>query len=215
MPPAAYVILATFGLVGLVPELLRLRRDRAMRRVPAKHVAQLRAQEVARVRGTVRPRSSPARSPVTGRAGVWFQFVVDQRSDFQAAPWTPAASGAHFEPFDIIEDGAAVTVEGVVSVVGEPDHRAEVASPLTGALREVLRRADVRVPADVRTHYRVSEILLGASAVVEASGRVSVEIDPRGERESLRGNPLRRFLRGTEEEPVVIRRAAPEEPAAT
>jgi hypothetical protein len=181
-----------------------------------RHVAELRDGDLARVRGAVRSRSSGARSPITGRTGVWFRYVIEQRGNFQAAPWTPATSATHFEPFDLVEDGVSMTVDGVVNVFAEPDYQVEVASSeLTRALREVLRRSDVRVPADARTHYRFSETLVAPGATVEVSGRVRVAVDPRGERQTLRGHPLHRFLRGSAEEPVVVQRTPRDEGGGT
>jgi hypothetical protein len=191
------------------PERVARRRLAGAR---ARHVAQLCYGDLARVRGIVRPRSAPVRAPLTGRTAVWFSYMVEQRIDFRAAGWTPLTGGVHFDPFDIVEDGVPVTVEGVVSVFLEPDHQVDVASSqLTTSLRELLRRADIRVPADVRMHYRFSEALLPAGTLIEAGGRVSVEVDPRGEPQTFRGQPLRRFLRGTAEEPVVIGRAPKDE----
>jgi hypothetical protein len=55
-----------------------------------------------------------------------------------------------------------------------------------------------------RAPLQCKEALLREGDVVSVLGRISTEVHPAGQRESPRGLPLRRIIRGQSDDPVIV-----------
>jgi hypothetical protein len=55
-----------------------------------------------------------------------------------------------------------------------------------------------------KRELRFREARLEQNEVIWASGCAEIAVDPRGERDTLRGLPMRRLLHGTAREPTVL-----------
>jgi hypothetical protein len=192
--------------------IFKWRRRRALERSSAKHVAQLRDGELATVTGVVRRVAPLIKAPITGRPGVLMTFRIEDKDIASLLSWGVRAEGGSAVAFEVVEDGVAALVDtdGVVPPFAGRHHQEAVeARKLTSRQLHALKAMSIRVPPDRSREYRFTEAILAVGDEVRVTGRVTVEVDPRGERESLRGPPVRRVFRGTQDEPLILTRPPP------
>jgi hypothetical protein len=195
-------------LPGHLPNRRRARERRALARAPRKHVAELVDAEVACVEGVVRRVAPSLEAPLTGRRAVFWSVRLEER-DFTSQYWKELDEGSKLQSFDVVEDGKAVRVETEVLAFPdlELDHvETTLGSTLAPRQRALLEAAQVEVRPYAHQEYRFREAVLAEGDLVQVDGRVSVVVDPRGERESFRAQPVLRVLRGTKAAPLLIRR---------
>jgi hypothetical protein len=191
--------LVVFGIAVVGARYLRLpsRRVRsALARVPRKRLGETQDGEWAHVVGVVSA-GKTVTSPLSGCAAVGYCFEIEEvGGDAMLADRQACA------PFTLVADGVEALVEGpfVFDVAKE-----RLADDVTGGVHAVLsEEGHVASPHFHGYLFRAREGLVTGGLQVAVVGRVSIEVDRRGERESPRGQPLRRIIRGTEERPVAF-----------
>jgi len=181
-----------FGVLGAVAAFSlwrdRLRRARrTLRRTPRKRLVETQDGERVVVSGVVAAVGENLRSPLTGRPCVGYRFTVmeDSSRGLQLDSCTR---------FVINADGAEAHVQGAVLLGFETTSLVAADCP---GLEHLLRDRGAR-------SVRCAEALLRVGDVVSVVGVVSVEVDQAGRRESARGQPIRRTIRGREKDPVIV-----------
>lgn len=193
----------------------RLADDKRPRRIagaPTKHVGELCDGESAAVRGILRARGAPLEAPITGRRCVLAKYGV-----YAGLPLVNPKlrrQGILRCAFDVIEDGRVVTIdEGCpLAFWSEPEHvetvHAERLTPAQRAFVDAVKMGS-RVPAeDLLSDYVFEESVLSEGEAVWVVGRVRVTVDPRGERDHPRAQPMLRVFQGTKARPVVLMRVS-------
>jgi hypothetical protein len=182
----------------------RRRARRLLSRARDKALTALEDGDRVRVRGIARRREAGLTSPFTGRPCIGFRATIEQRGE--TGGWDEILSREDCLPFDLFASGVAARVEGPFLFGLEVDVRRELdGAPSSVApaalesfgpsLLEVLGRG---------LRLRFCEAALEHEQPISVLGRASVSIDPGGWRGSLRGVPIKRVIRGTREEPIVL-----------
>jgi hypothetical protein len=163
------------------------RARRALAGLPQKRLAEKQDGDRVVVSGVVSSAAQPLRSPLTGRPCIGYRFTILE--DF-----SPGMDLDSCGKFAINAEGAEAVVQGavVLSLETTPIPAAECPG-----LENLQRKRGAR-------NIQCAEVLLRAGDAVSVAGVVSVEIDQAGRRESARGQPIKRTIRGREEDPVVV-----------
>jgi hypothetical protein len=144
---------------------------------------------------------------ISGRGGVYIKYRIHEQ-----IPYSPPKLLKEIDqgyPFEVVEDGKTVVVEKgwVIDLCSEFEHSGTVEpQTLTEAQRSALADAKVALVQDAS--YLIEESVFEEGDEVRVFGRVRVKVDPRGESESLRGQPIRRAFRSMWAEPVILMRVS-------
>jgi hypothetical protein len=174
------------------------RARRTIAKAPRKRLGETRTGDRAVVRCVVKRGLEEAWSPLTGRPCVAYSFVL--RGPTREQDGTIRYDRA--VPFIVEAEGLEAIVKGRVAFAYEPRR---VPQGTCRGLADVLRQEgrDLDGFWGMKT-YSCQEALLRAGDEIMVLGRVSIEIDPAGRSEDLRGPPMRRVIRGDEDAPVVV-----------
>jgi hypothetical protein len=187
----------------VVRERNRKRRGhRSLQARPERRPAEVADGELVRVRGlSVAEQSLVA--PLSGRPCIGYCVALEERLDFS---WRRIAQREDFLPFRLAADGVSFEVEGPFLVALKIDTRGERLVTPSPVEAKVL--ADLGVSQRgfliTKRDLRLREARLEQDDVIWVSGLASIAIDSRGERDTLRGPPMRRVIRGTTQEPTVL-----------
>jgi hypothetical protein len=215
MSPWALVELVLAGAVATVAyHRARWLRERQMAARmdqeddPPCRIEELKDGERARVIATVREASATYTSPVTERACIAYHFVIDERSSAGAgAIWMPVAEQTMCAPsFTLVEGSAELSVYAPFRLALDFDDAGEVWANLPPGVFRVLDQVGISLSAPFwrDRQFRFREAVLKPGDRVAVSGRVAIEVAAGGAREELRGPPLRRSLRGSPDQPVIV-----------
>jgi hypothetical protein len=142
-------------------------------------------------------------SPLTDRRCIGFSFRIDESI---GGSWQVILEVDDCYPFELVADGALAQVKGPFVFGLEIDARGGDGAPLATNVRETIERlCEPRSGPWARERkLRFSEAILAEGDPIEVLGTVSVSVDPRGQRESARGQPLLRLIRGTPRHPTAL-----------
>jgi hypothetical protein len=186
------------------------RARRRLSRAPEKPLGALVDGDVARMRCMALRAARRCEAPFSLRRCIGFRVTVEEYVTDDGhgggGDWRNILEREECAVFDIGADGIEARVEGPFALAVEIDTRsaddaqmlprdAHVYETLGVALTTAFGRAR-------RLRYKEAALEIGDPIWV--LGRVSVVVDPRGRRESIRGQPIMRVIRGTEREPVVL-----------
>jgi hypothetical protein len=179
------------------------RARRALDQAASRRLAELRDGERARLTGVARRLHEPLVSPVTGRRCIGYRFVIEERV---ADSWNVVVQGGRCAPFELVDEDAEATVEGPFLFGLDFDDRGEVWANLPPGVFRVLEEAGVSLsgPFGGEREFRFREAALRPDDRIMVLGRVSIDVDPAGRRESFRGPPMRRVIRGSTRHPIAL-----------
>jgi hypothetical protein len=206
MDVPAVVIAATWAAAECSVAFREWNRKRRGHRVlqarPEKRAAEIADGELVRVHGlSVADRTLVA--PLSGRPCIGYSVAVEER---EGLLWRKIAQREEFLPFRIVADGRDFHVDGPFLLALKIDARRDKVKEPSPAEASVL--GELRVsPRDflkLRRNLRIREARIEEHDVIWVSGLACVAVDPRGEREVLRGQPIRREIFGTPREPTVL-----------
>jgi hypothetical protein len=181
------------------------RARRVLERAPGKRLWDVRDGDRVRVTGVVKRLRDTVVSPVTGRRCVGFRYVIEERGS-SVGDWHVVAQDSSCVAFEIVDDGVEALVEGPFLFGLDFDDRGDVWANLPPGLFGVLEHARVPLsgPLGGEKEFRFREAVLRPDDRIMVLGGISIEVDPAGRREELRGEPVLRKIRGTEAEPVAL-----------
>jgi hypothetical protein len=198
---------------------LPLSRDRVLE-VGIARLGQIPTGTAVRITGTVRPLDGLLTSPVEQRPCIAYRLVVDEPGWRQVLDCSGCAS------FLVVSGGASVMVRGPFSVLLQSDYRWDFGEAVQVRLARLLEASTpVKPPPRILSHltggrsysrpravsantydqnYRYFEALLRPGMPVIVEGVTSTEIDPMGERATLRDPPLRGAVIASPDRPVTV-----------
>lgn len=183
---------------------------RLLAEVPEKRIPELAEGERARIRGIARRGGELKTALVTQRRCIGFRLVIDGSERDRAMEWDEGdqwvAGGEWVDcaAFELVADGAAARVEGTVLMGMEFDtYGGDGATPLKEAELGAINRL---CPGGRASSRSFSEAILQDGDRIWVLGRPSLVVDPRGLRDSSRGQPMLPVFRGTPQDPVVLAR---------
>jgi hypothetical protein len=181
------------------------RARRVLERARAKRLWDVRHGDRVRVTGIVRRLREAVVSPVTGRNCIGFRYVIEERGS-SVGDWHVVAQESTCTAFGLCDEGVEAIVEGPFLFGLDFDDRGDVWANLPLGLFGVLERARVPLsgPLGGEKEFRFREAVLRADDRIMVLGDISIEVDPAGHRQDLRGPPLARKIRGTAHEPVAL-----------
>jgi hypothetical protein len=192
-----------FGLVIVGPAVawwLQPAR-RARRKIAGamkKRLAETRDGELVAFRGVIAAAGEPLWSPLTGRECVAYRFSFTEAGERLGG----VVRMEHAVSFVVAADGMEAVVRGEVLLGLEPRPVDEALCP---GLEDLLQqRGRSRHGLFGEGTFRCQETLLCAGDEVSVLGRISIEVDQAGLRESARGLPVRRIIRGEPGNPVIV-----------
>jgi hypothetical protein len=182
----------------------RRRSRRLLARAEQKPLAAISEGERARVHGVVLRGAQMLEAPFTGRRCVAYRIVAEVWE--QEDGWREVAASESSAPFALASEGVEARVEGPFLVGLEYDARSEDEPELSPRVAATYRRLGIELTDswDRPRRLRFREAALEPGDPIWVLGRASVVVDPSGRRESPRGQPVKRVIRGTKREPVVI-----------
>jgi hypothetical protein len=192
--PALFVVPALGAGVAwwLAP---KQRARRLIRRAKEKLLGAVAGGDHVRVLGLVRSARETLCAPYSGRRCVAFRAVVytaDHANDDKGSEISRVERSV---PFFLVADGIEARVEGPFLLGLEIDDRGTEAELPRGAFKEARR---------FLVGLRWNEATLEEGDPVWVLGRARVAIDPQGQPEELRGQPVLRVFAGTKRTPVVV-----------
>jgi hypothetical protein len=213
MPPFGLGIFVA-GLVGLFVVVggiawwfePRRRARRTMAGVREKRLGEIGEGDRFRVRGVARLGQGRRTSPITGRTCIGYRVVVEEEvKGNEGNYWKPVVERTDCAPFELHAEGFAAQVDGPFLFGLERDEGngdADAAPEILDALERcgVSRVDDFGRPR----RFRFMEARLEEGDPILVLGRASLSVDPRGQRDSARGQPILRVLGGTKREPTVL-----------
>lgn len=179
------------------------RARRALDQAASCRLADLHDGEIARLTGIVRRLHEALVSPVTGRRCIGYRFVIEERvSD----SWNIVVQGGRCAPFELVDEDAEATIEGPFLFGLDFDDRGEVWANLPPGVFRVLEEAGVSLsgPFGGEREFRFREAALRPDDRIMVLGQVSLDVDPTGRRETFRGPPVRRVIRGSARHPIAL-----------
>jgi hypothetical protein len=181
------------------------RARRALESARGKRLCEVRHGDRVRVVGLVRRLRKALVSPVTGRACIGYRYVIEERAG-AGGDWRVVAQESTCATFGLVDEGVEAIVEGPFLFGLDFDDRGDVWSNLPPGVFRVLESARVPLsgPLGGEKEFRFREAVLRPDDRIMALGDISIEVDPAGRREELRGPPLARRIRGTPQEPVAL-----------
>jgi hypothetical protein len=205
------LILAAIAMSALVVPLWwfqpRRRARRLLARASRKPLATIVAGDRARALGVVVRAKRTVVAPFSRRRCVAFRATIEElQSQGEAPAWRQIFAVEECLPFDLSADGVEAGVEGPFLLGLEVDARTEGEHETSPQVLDAMRRLGVDMqgaPGRPRK-LRFREAVLEPNDPVWVLGRASVVVDPDGRRESLRGEPVKRVIRGSKREPVVL-----------
>jgi hypothetical protein len=179
------------------------RARRALEQTSSRRLGDLHDGERGRIEGIARRLHEAVVSPVTGRRCIGYRFVIEEKV---ADSWNVVVRGGRCCPFELVSEDAEATVEGPFLFGLDFDDRGEVWANLPPGVFRVLEEARVSLsgPFGGEREFRFREAALRSSDRIEVLGRVSIDVDPSGRRDSFRGPPVRRMIRGSAHEPITL-----------
>lgn len=203
------VIVGGTGLVGAIATWAwwrdpRRRARRMLTRADGKPLGALAEGERARVHGVVVRGERTLEAPFTGRRCVAYRMIAEVWE--QEDGWREVAVAEESAPFELASEGVEARVEGPFLVGLEFDARNENEREHSARVASAFRRLGVELidSFDRPRRLRYREAALEPGDPVWVLGRASVVVDPSGRRESPRGQPVKRVIRGTRRDPVVL-----------
>jgi hypothetical protein len=191
----AVVAVAAFAL-GLWREPSE-RARRTIGRAPRKRLGETRTGDCVAVRCVVRRGLEELSSPLTGRPCVAYALLLRADSEDEGPVRSEDAV-----PFVVEADGIEAVVSGPVTFAYNPVQVPERSCP---GLDAVLHREGRDRHGFWGTKsFGCYEALARAGDEVMVLGEITVEVDPAGRQEELRGPPVRRVIRGDREAPLVV-----------
>jgi hypothetical protein len=184
----------------------RRRAKRLLRRMRAQGIAALQDGQRAHVRGVAAALERTLISPIDQRVCLGYRAIIevaaDARRSFQeGGPGVVVWSETMCVPFLISDGETEAVVEGPFDLEVDVDDKGEVWANLPPTVFRLLENPPF--PVDGK-EVRFTEAWLVPGDSIEVVGRVAVNPDPQGQREALRSTPMRRMLRGSSQQPVVI-----------
>jgi hypothetical protein len=176
------------------------RARRQLARSEEKSLANVVQGNHVRVLGIARRASGSLNAPFSGRRCVAFRAVAEQ---YQDNDWMEVFRVEDSVPFVLVAEGIEAHVCGPLRLGLEIDDRG---GELSGEALETLAKHGVAStaaqggPRQLRWH----EATLEDGDPIWVLGRARLVVDPRGQRESLRGPPMLRIFEGTERQPIVL-----------
>jgi hypothetical protein len=161
-----------------------------------------------RVAGVARRSGREVTSPLTGRRCIGYRLVIEEPGDDVGLQLALVREDC--APFELVDEGAVASVEGPFLFGLEVDSSSNVPMDLPEELQSALEKAG-RERSDGWggvQKYRCREALLEDGDHITVLGRASLIVDPRGERDTSRAQPILRVIRGSSEEPTVLADAA-------
>jgi hypothetical protein len=179
------------------------RARRVLDQAAARRLGDLHDGECGRFKGGARRLHETLVSPVTGRRCLGYRYVIEERV---ADSWNVVVWGGRCCPFELVDEDTEATVEGPFLFGLDFDDRGEVWANLPPGVFRVLEEAHVSLsgPFGGEREFRFREAVLRPADPIMVLGRVSIDVDPAGRRESFRGPPVRRVIRGSAREPIVL-----------
>lgn len=182
----------------------RRRARRLLARADGKPLPALAEGERARVHGVVMRGDRALEAPFTGRRCVAYRMIAEVWEE--EGGWREVAASEDAAPFELASEGVEARVEGPFLVGLEFDARSEKEREHSPRVASTYRRLGVDLidSFDRPRRLRFREAALEPGDPVWVLGCASVVVDPSGRRESPRGQPVKRVIRGTKRDPVVI-----------
>jgi hypothetical protein len=175
------------------------RARRLLARVAEQSLGAVGDGERVRVRGVAVRATGNLEAPFTRRKCLGFLAIVEEQRN---GTWNEILRIEECLPFIVAIDGFEARVEGPFFVGLDIDARGDALSP---PIRETIRAHGVTLSAWGWTlPLRFHESALEENDQIWVLGRASVVVDPRGQRQALRGLPIVRVFKGTAREPVVV-----------
>jgi len=164
---------------------------RAIERRAVTAIATLREGEPARIRGVVAAREPLLTSPISGRACIGYQVIIDDRSHHPDFEWIPLVDREVWPSFLVTDETGTMAVQGQLQMLVDPS---DGGPNLPAEAYALLQADDVRMK-DLwgPRQFWFRETLLKLGDRVSVVGRPSLEVDRR--------LPV---MRGSDDQPVVI-----------
>jgi hypothetical protein len=197
-------LLAVFLSAGAVAWWLDPRRQarRALAHSDPKRLGAVGEGERVSVRGVARRGAERRFSPITGRECIGYRVIVEARVE---EDWRTVLEKTDCASFELHAEGVSAQVDGPFVFGLEMDGRGseeDLAPSFFAALERfgVSRHDDWGRPRS----FRLAEGLLEEGDAIAVLGRATLTVDPRGQRDSPRGQPILRVISGTKNEPTVL-----------
>jgi hypothetical protein len=194
------------------PNRARRRARRTERALAARQRTWIsEAHGPVRVAGRVHRDANLLKAPLSGRPCVVYELVIDELSSGSPSLWQRLLDLRQACPFLLEDDSGTARIDtagpGFVALIHD---RVGVTSGIYPgnhlALSMVLESCGI-LPMTWFGRWRplrYAEGVLEQGELVTAGGNGEREIDPAGDRPSLRSPPQRLVIRGSEEEPLLI-----------
>jgi hypothetical protein len=182
----------------------RRRARRLLTHGDGKPLGAIAQGERARVHGVVSRGEQTLEAPFTRRRCVAYRMIIEVWE--QEDGWREVSAGEESAPFELISEGIGARVEGPFLIGLEFDARSDDEPELSARDAASFRRLGIELTDsfDRPRRLRYREAALEPGDPIWVLGRASVVVDPSGRRESPCGQPVKRVIRGTERDPVVI-----------
>jgi hypothetical protein len=179
----------------------RRRARRELARAPEKPLGAVVAGERVRVRGEAQRAEAGLVGRFSGRKCIAFRATVEEN---RGTGWWEVFKMERYQPFVLVAEGVEARVEGMFHFELQIDHRIPGDPPrevvdLLGTYGFSLTDAFGRP-----RRLRYLEAALEDGDSIWMLGRARVVVDPGGQRESLRSQPMLRVFEGTFDEPVIL-----------
>jgi hypothetical protein len=201
------VVAAGAGVVRYLTDA-ESRARRRLFRAPEKPLGALVEGDLARVRCMALRASQSCEAPFSLRRCIGFRVTVEElvTQDGGGRDWQKVVEREECAAFDVGADGIEARVEGPFVLAMEIDARSTGEAQISPKDAQGYEKLGVALTTAFGSARRLQykEAAFEVGDPVWVLGRVSVVVDPRGRRESFRGQPVMRVIRGTKREPVVL-----------
>jgi hypothetical protein len=197
-------LLGVFLAAGAVAWWLDPRRQarRALAHSDPKRLGAVGEGDRVSVRGVARRGPERRFSPITGRECIGYRVIVEARVE---EDWRAVLEKTDCAPFQLHAEGVSAQVDGPFVFGLEMDGRGSEDDFAPSFFAALERFGVARHDAWGRPRsFRLAEALLEEGDAIAVLGRATLTVDPRGQRDSPRGQPILRVISGTKSEPTVL-----------